>query len=951
LGAAAAGVAGLAAFSVVERAYERQAARAAALRARNEVLEPLVADPPNRGSVFDVLLATSTEAAPFRGRRAELAWLGEWWDDPQAPTIVVVTGPGGIGKTRLVTEFAQVRPAPWVTGWLAHGRGADAMAAVQACGDPALILVDDADQRPDLAGLLASMKAGQGTRSMTRVILISRAAELVNRLARVLDDRSRGMLDGVREFRLGPFGSADDRARWFAEAVRAYARARQTPPPDLPGHLNGYVTDPAEPILTLQAQALLAVLDSEESRPMRPRAERLPFDQVTAALFAHERHRWQASAQQPGFALTDLTGPVQSHAIAALLLASPADQPQAVVVLRHVPELHNATDERLASIAGWAVHLYSGDPPWPIQIKPGMLAEWFVVTQVTQTPDLAGLLRVMSLAQQAALLVLLAHASDHMPHAGQLFADIVATDTTRLAEPAVVAALTAFTGRRRLDGALADLITQVRWSSHALGRVEAQLTERLPRTQAAVAEARVQIARAGGEDADVATALRGLTSSLAALGRSEDALEAAQEAVDLWRPIAVGDPSHLADLAVAVGNLVARLGDLGRDQEALDAAEEDIRLWRPLAADDPSHRADLAMAAINLGNHLAALKRYQEALEAVKDAVNLCRPLIGEDPSHRAYLAKALELLGSCLGKLGRREEALKAAEEALDLWRPIAADDHSHQPDLARSLDSLGNRLADLGRGQEALDAAKEAVDLWRPIAADNPIHQPNLARSVYNFGFRLAEPGRLQEALEAAQEAVRLWRSLAADNPIHQPNLATSVDYLGVRLAVLGRDQEALGATEEAVHLWRQLARDNPIHQPNLAMAVGNLVPRLAVLGRHEDALQAAEEAVDLWRPIAADDPSHQPDLARVVGNLGTCLGELGRDQEALDAAKEAVDLWRPLAHSDSDRYQEIYQRTLAQLRRDLELLGQESASVQLHLDDDDPGQDKAHHIPPRT
>ena len=457
-GAAVGAVAGLAAAIWVDRAYQRREAREAALRAREDVLDSLVADPASEGSVFDVLLATSTEAAPFRGRRDDLAWLERWWDDPKQPAVVVVTGPAGTGKTRLVTQFALDRPAPWVSGWLSEGRGADAVAAIRACGDPALILVDDADQRPDLAALLASLKADRGTGPTVRVILVSRAAGLVNRLAATLDDRSRGMLDGVRELPLGPFGGADDRARWFAEAVRAYARARRVPPPDLPAHLSGYVTDPAEPILTLHAQALLAVLDSEGSRPMRPRAEGLPFDQVAAALFAHEQHRWQTSAQRPEFGLTDLTSPVQAHAIAALLLASPADQAQAVAVLRRVPELAKASAERRANIARWAAHLYPSDPPWPIQIKPDMLAEWFAVTQVTQTPELAGLLRVMTPAQEAALLVLLAHASDHIPQAVQLFADIVAADTTRLAEAGVAAALTASAGQWRLDGELARLI-------------------------------------------------------------------------------------------------------------------------------------------------------------------------------------------------------------------------------------------------------------------------------------------------------------------------------------------------------------------------------------------------------------------------------------------------------------------------------------------------------------
>jgi hypothetical protein len=69
LGAAVGAVAGLVAAISADRAYQRRDSRATALRAREDVLNALAADPPSESSVFDVLLATSTEAAPFRGRR------------------------------------------------------------------------------------------------------------------------------------------------------------------------------------------------------------------------------------------------------------------------------------------------------------------------------------------------------------------------------------------------------------------------------------------------------------------------------------------------------------------------------------------------------------------------------------------------------------------------------------------------------------------------------------------------------------------------------------------------------------------------------------------------------------------------------------------------------------------------------------------------------------------
>jgi tetratricopeptide (TPR) repeat protein len=113
----------------------------------------------------------------------------------------------------------------------------------------------------------------------------------------------------------------------------------------------------------------------------------------------------------------------------------------------------------------------------------------------------------------------------------ELFADIVAADTTRLAEAGVVAALAASTGRRRLDGALANLIGRATWSADTLDRVDDQLTESLPRTRAAVAEARVQLARTDTDAADLASALHNLGNRLDGLGRYQEALAAAEESV------------------------------------------------------------------------------------------------------------------------------------------------------------------------------------------------------------------------------------------------------------------------------------------------------------------------------------------------------------------------------------------------------------------------------------
>ena len=925
-GGAVGGVAGLAGATMTDRVYERKENR----DARDQVLDAAVTGSAGDGSVFDVLLATRA-VAPFRGRLAERAWLERWCDDRKGPAVAVVAGPAGVGKTRLVTQFALDRPKPWVAGWLHPGRGGTALPAVRACGDPALILVDDADERPDVTELLDDLAADREGPPV-RAVLITRNTDLRTRLAGGLELRNRRVLDVAPELPVGPEGSANDRRRWFREALEAYAMERGLPCPGVPAEVIGALTDKPEPILTLQAQALLAVLDAHRARSGWTSARSLPFDEVAAALFVREQRRWNASARLPEWGLTDLTAAVQNRAIAALALAGAVgkSQTEADAALRRVPELTGASPERLVNISRWAAHLYPSDPPWPVRIQPDMLAEWFLVTRLTDETDLARGLHDLTPAQTAALLTLLARASNHMPRAAvRLFVDFVAADTTNLAAAGVAAALDAQAGQQLLDAEFSGLVAEARWSVNALTRLDGQTpADLLPRTGAAIAAARVRCARADANDADIAAALDSLGIRLRGLGRYHQALDAGRESVSLWRPLAEADPGNRPSLARALDNLGANLNALGRYEEALDAFRESVSLWRPLAKTDQGNRPVLARALDNLGANLNALGRYEEALDAGRESVSLWRPLAEADPSSWPVLARALDNLRANLNALGRYEEALEAGWESVSLWRPLAEADPSSWPVLARALDNLGANLDTLGRYEEALDAFRESVSLWRPLAKTDQGDQPVLARALDNLGANLDTLGRYEEALDAFRESVSLWRPLAKTDQGNRPGLARALDRLGSTLRGLRPHEEALGAFRESVGLWRPLAEADPGFRPSLARALDNLGVRLHRLDRYQDALEATDEAVTLWRPLAGSDPARKHDLARALNNLGIYLSALERYKEALDATEEAVELYHGLAEAVPDLYQELYRRALARLHRIHDLQGPRAA-----------------------
>ena len=307
----------------------------------------------------------------------------------------------------------------------------------------------------------------------------------------------------------------------------------------------------------------------------------------------------------------------------------------------------------------------------------------------------------------------------------------------------------------------------------------------------------------------------------------------------------------------SLNNLSIRLADLGRREEALDAIQQAVEIYRELAGARPdAFRPDLARSLNNLSNRLADLGRREDALEAIQQAVEICRDLARARPdAFRPDLAMSLNNLSNRLADLGRREDALEASQQAVEIYRDLArARPDAFRPDLAMSLNNLSNRLADLGRREDALDAIQQAVEIYRDLAGARPdAFRPDLAMSLNNLSNRLADLGRREDALEAIQQAVEIYRDLARARPdAFRPDLAMSLNNLSNRLADLGRREEALEAIQQAVEIYRDLAGARPdAFRPDLARSVSVLHDRMKEAGRLREALEAAREAIDLLEP----------------------------------------------------------------------------------------------------
>ena len=946
LAGAVAGFSALVASTVVDRVFHARDERDTALRRRSEVLDKLKPDPWDGDRELELLQA-SHSLTPAWGRRHELKRLEGWLADDQACPALLISGPAGVGKSRLALEFASRLPTEWATGWLRAEKGGEAVDAVRACKSPAVILVDDADGRTDLVPLLDVLAEESGGSAIRAVIITRSTIGLRRVLATQLDGRHKSIATKAKGIDLQPVGGYEDHDRWFKKAVSKFAEALEAAVPNIPDrpHPSQEVSD--EPFLILQAKALLAVLGTSDKEDKR----NLSFEQIANELMEHEEARWYRLAKTSDWGSGGPPSKIlREHSVAALALLGSSVEGEAVQILHRIPELHDANAERLSDITAWISTLYPEGPSGAPRIQPDMFGEWFVVHQLTKHPALAqSLRREMTDPQASRALAFLARAADRAESAGPLFEEFGAGDIRRRALAAAQAALTGETGRQLLDPVVARQIRSADgWKVDQLAELEQQIPQHvLLLTHAAIAELTVTMFRGLSADgtadqAALAGALTSLNEKLEQVGRSWDALAPGEEAVAMYRDLAAANPAvHRSGLVRALINLGITLEKLGRYRDALATGEEAVAISRSLSADGAADQAAFAEALANLSERLVWVGRSGDALAAGEEAVAMYRDLAAANPAvHRSGLAWALINLGTTLEKLGRFRDGLAAGEEAVATYRDLAAGDlAAHRSGLAWALANLSERLVWVGRSGDALAAGEEAVAMYRDLAAANPaVHRSGLAWALGDLGWCWEQVGRLPDALAAGREALAIYRDLAADNPFgFQAELAEAWKAFGAWNAWKGHYQDALPATEEAVRMFRDLAADYPdAYLRDVAWTLVNLNWSLRMVGRNQDALDAGREAVTLYRALATDNPAaHQEQLAWALWELSFTLNKVGDLNDALASKAECVDIYKELASRDSNVYQEKYRQHLGQLQEEYTQRGMHEEAIRLGID----------------
>jgi Tetratricopeptide repeat len=846
------------------------------------------------------LFRVDLRATTLVGRDDERADLMEWLASDRQVSVRCIIGRAGAGKTRLAIELCDyAEGAGWTAGLAQYQQFLEFTkhSAEWRWTKPTLVVIDYAaalarDLRTWLE-ILARPEAQSGGHKL-RLLLLERHAErdlgwwadLLRPLS-LSDPAPDELADPSEPIPLQSLSAIEDRRALLAEAMRLagqVAGIQVAPRPPVPGvnpDFDRRLGDDAinnEPLYLMMAGA-------EAIHTGAPAALALTRIDLAERAASREGERLSRLASQ-----RNVSEKLLGHLTMCVTLQGGCCADDA---LRLVPEERSAMGFPEAVPAPEIVNLLAEALPMPggldiDAVRPDLIGEAFILQGMRayrRFPKIqtAGVERAWRRAGEGTVSTLVRLAQDYAQgdpcHCGVVWLRHLIDASSDFA-------------------ALMTLADQLPEYTLALREIAERATERI----------NFRLTELEASDPELspllAVSLNNLAIRLSELERNEEALAAAEKAVELYRRLAARRPDIFRpNLASTLNTFANRLSDLGRYESALTAAEEAAALYSELAKQQPNTvRIGLGVALNNLSNRLSDLGRYEPALTVAEEAIVLYRKLAAERPNlFRSDLAGSFNTLSNRLSDLGRREAALAAAEEAAGLYRELAAQQpDAFRPHFAGSLTNVANRRGAVGKYEEALAAAEEAAAAYRRLATQrHEAFGPDFAASLINLAARLNEVGRNEAALTAAEEGAVLYRELAAQKPdTFQPNLAISLNNISVIRGALGQREEALEAAEEAVSLYRrlELARGD-VFRTNLAGSLTNLANRLSELGGRAAALAAVEEAVGLYRELSAQRlDAFRPNLAISLAVRANCLEDLGRATDALEGIGEAIAILFP-------------------------------------------------------
>ncbi len=820
----------------------------------------------HQSSVATALSNLPHPSGAFVGREREVAEVKHWILDEKTP-VMTLLGPGGVGKTRLSQQVAQLlaQPLPGGCWW------ADLSAVTTAAGVANAILAafgaSTAEGEPPVDRVSSVLQY------RPRLLLIMDNFEQVVEHAHatigawrrraphvqfLVTSREPLGLEGERQYELAPLAapSPHEVLETVAEAAR-YSSVelfvRRAQEADARFHLNASnAADVARICAQLEGLPLAVELAAARVKILKPAQMLKKFDQKLQFLKStrrdlSDRQRTLEGAIQWSY---DHLEPWECEAflqVSAFVAGFYLDAAESVIDLSDFPDAPPAIDV-VQSLREQCL-LRTLDERYELRLGMYQSIREFGEQKRRST---------FSPEQEAALQTRLAeclighceswsqsiHTRDGLEaidrialETDNLFAVqdwALAHERPDLAAQAILALAPVLAIRgpadqrlprlqRALQGApplwQPRLLTEMSFACHASGDWDLAAWY----ADQAVSEWRTRLAGGARSDASpeealthAARALRQQGVMRRLRGDMEGALAAVKESEELARR--AGDRHCVAAAIAQRGFVVWQQADF---TEALQCYAKAETLAREIG-----DRADLATIARQRGHLRAQRGDYAAALADFEQAERLAKEL-----SDRRLLHLAISARGTVYSDQGQYDQAIECFDKAERLARQLG-----EKRGVAVNRGNRGLVYADRGDYEKALSCYSEAESLNRELGVTSGI-----ALNIGNRGVALAGLGRHQEALDCLREAERLHHTIG--NRLQE---AISRGERGAVLLSQGNVAAAQGCLSEALATFDSLDAG---HTPDYF----NFLVALASAQMQSGQVQAAHEAAARAQQLA--------------------------------------------------------------------------------------------------
>jgi len=390
--------------------------------------------------------------------------------------------------------------------------------------------------------------------------------------------------------------------------------------------------------------------------------------------------------------------------------------------------------------------------------------------------------------------------------------------------------------------------------------------------------------RAVADDIGTAKALLQLATSVWGRGDGTETLRLLNESHSTFTRLA--DTQGIADCQRLLVMILAAGGDHAR---AEDLAANTLAMYRQ--AGDQWGAATLLN---DLGTYARTRRAYDRARASFEEALALRRKL-----GDRTGTIRTLMNLADTAHDQGNFREAAAHFEEALNLAQEIGNPDA-----IASTLVGLATQILLQGEHERAERMFADALALCRETG-----YKRRIALALHGMGLAALQRGDIEAADARLTESLGVYRQSEHAPPVATLDLARVLRDLGMVAETRG---DYLQAARRYIESLESVAPVGP--GIDIAHGVQRLAELAAKLDRYEEAAILFGCAESLWRAFDLRSPDQEPSMKAIRAALGETKFRraVARSQalpadraihEAIRAARGLQDAMRPAATDSHD------------------------------------------------